>query len=61
MLPVCNCNWYDLSRYYQFRDISGEVRFSQFEIEDNKHTIIWMLHVHCLDMETGAILWNFRV
>ena len=40
---------------------SPEFRFSQFEIEGNRLIIVWMLHVHCIDIETGAILWKFRV
>lgn len=48
-----------------FREIfskgSPEFKFSHIDMEDNFLVIVWMLHVHCLDIETGKILWKFRV
>jgi hypothetical protein len=48
-----------------FREVfskgSPDFKFSCFEMEANRLIIIWMLHVHCIDMETGEILWKFRV
>jgi hypothetical protein len=38
-----------------------EFRFSFFDRTDNRLIIVWMLHVCCLDMNTGALLWKFRV
>jgi len=40
---------------------SPDFSYSQFEMEDNKLIIIWMLHIICIDMETGTLLWKFRV
>lgn len=40
---------------------SPEFRFSHIDMEDHLLVIVWMLHVHCLDLETGKILWKFRV
>lgn len=40
---------------------SPEFRFSYFTLDFNKLIIVWMLHVHCIDTETGEILWQFRV
>lgn len=40
---------------------SPEFRFSHFDMEGNLLVIVWMLHVHCLDLETGKILWKFKV
>lgn len=40
---------------------SPEFDFSQFDLSGHKMIIIRMLHVHCIDMETGHILWKFRV
>lgn len=40
---------------------SPEFVFSFFDIAGNKLIIVWMLHVHCLDLETGRVLWKFRV
>jgi hypothetical protein len=38
-----------------------EFRFSFFDRTDNRLIIVWMLHVCCLDMNTGRLLWKFRV
>jgi len=40
---------------------SPEFRFSHLDMGNNRLVIVWMLHVHCLDIETGKILWKFRV
>jgi hypothetical protein len=38
-----------------------EFRFQHFELSENKFIIIWMLHACCLEINTGKILWKFRV
>lgn len=40
---------------------SPEFRFSHFDISGNNLIIVWMLHVHCIDIVTGKVLWRFRV
>lgn len=35
--------------------------FKFFDISGNKLVIIYMLHAHCLDLETGSVLWKFRI
>lgn len=36
-------------------------RFSQFEMEDNKLVMIWMLHLICINMDNGKLLYQFRL
>ncbi len=38
-----------------------EFRFSYITLENDKLIIIWMLHVHCINIANGKILWKFRV
>ena len=35
--------------------------FQYFDIVDNKLIVIYMLHIYCIDTETGTIMWKFRV
>jgi hypothetical protein len=35
--------------------------FKFLDMMDNKLVLIYMLHVHCLDLETGRILWKHRL
>jgi hypothetical protein len=40
---------------------SPEFRFSYINLDNDKLIIVWMLHVYCLNIKDGTILWKFRV
>lgn len=44
-----------------FSDGSPDFGFSYINLVGNRLIIVWMLHVHCLDINTGKLLWKFRV
>ena len=48
-----------------FREVfsrgNPEFRFSQFELVHNRLVIVWMLHIYCIDIESGKVFWKFRV
>lgn len=44
-----------------FGTLQPEFNYSFYQIHDNKLVLIYLLQVCCIDIETGKILWQFRL
>ena len=44
-----------------FGTLQPEFNYSFYQIYDNKLVIIYLLQVCCIDIETGKIIWQFRL